>query len=157
MRVAARWTSESLYQMWRSGVSLATWYILQDQKSPSVYQSGFYFHSKSLAHARAKPMRTAFRFPFVAYLHRRSVTVWGRDATSDKRLVKIQRRHGIHGRWRTVARIRSNRYGIFRARLRLPASKQDWFRAVARASGKSHAFSLDRPSSKLRYGPWGGA
>jgi hypothetical protein len=140
--------------MWHSGVSLATWFLLQDQPSPSPYQSGLYFHAGSLQHARAKPMRTAFRFPFVAYLGKGTVRVWGRDATSTKTLVTIQRRHGIHGGWRTVARVRTNRYGIFVATLRLHATKGDWFRATAPGSGNSLAFSLTVPQSH-RYGPWG--
>ena len=155
VRLAARWTAEALYQMWRSGVTLVTWFGLEDRGGRSPYQSGLFFHARSLAHARAKPVLTAFRFPFVAYLGTRTVTVWGRDATSDKRLVTVQLRHGSHGRWRTVARIRSNRLGIFRARLRLTATKRDWLRARAAGSGTSLAFSLTRPSAKLRYGPWG--
>ena len=68
MGLASRWTAESLHQMWISGVSLVTWFDLQDRRSPSPYQSGLYFHSSSLEKARPKPLRTAFRFPFVAYL-----------------------------------------------------------------------------------------
>jgi hypothetical protein len=154
-KLAARWTSEALYQMWRSGVSLVTWFGLEDKGGKSPYQSGLFFHAKSLAQARAKPVRTAFRFPFVAYLGRGTVSVWGRDATSDKQVVTIQRRTGTNGRWRTVARIRSNGSGIFQAKLRLAATKKDWLRATAGGSGVSLAFSLTRPSPKLRYGPWG--
>jgi Cellulase (glycosyl hydrolase family 5) len=153
--LAARWTAEAMYQMWRSGVSLVTWFGLEDTGGKSPYQSGLYFHAKSLARARAKPVRTAFRFPFVAYLGRGTVSVWGRDATSNKRVVAIQRRLGTHGRWRTVARIRSNVSGIFQAKLKLQATKKDWLRASAAASGVSLAFSLTPPSPKLRYGPWG--
>jgi hypothetical protein len=54
-----------------------------------------------------------------------------------------------------VARVRSNGTGIFRAKLRLAATKKDQLRAVASGSGTSLAFSLTRPSPKLRYGPWG--
>jgi len=153
--LAARWTAESLYQMWHSGISLVTWFLLEDYKSSSPYQSGLYFHSKSLEDARPKPVRTAFRFPFVAYLQKKGVTVWGRDATSDKKVVAIQRRRGTHGVWRTVARVRSNADGIFKAALRLKATKKDWFRAVASGSGKSLAFSLTRPHDP-HIGPWGG-
>jgi len=153
--LVSRWTAEAFYQMWRSGVSLVTWFGLKDKGGKSPYQSGLFFHAKSLARARAKPVRTAFRFPFVAYLGRGSVSVWGRDATSNKQVVTIQRRHGTHGNWRTVARVRSNRTGIFRAKLKLSASKKDWLRATAAGSGNSLAFSLTRPSPKLRYGPWG--
>ncbi|HZT84237.1 MAG TPA: hypothetical protein VE984_02300 [Gaiellaceae bacterium] len=155
MGLAARWTAEALYQMWRSGVSLVTWFGLQDRGGRSPYQSGLYRHSQALDNAKAKPVRTAFRFPFVAYLGRGQVTIWGRDATSDRQLVTIQRRHGGQGRWRTVAMIRSNSSGIFKANLRLTATKKDWLRATAPGSGKSLAFSLTRPSPTLRYGPWG--
>jgi hypothetical protein len=153
--LASRWTAEALYQMWRSGVSLVTWFGLEDTGGKSPYQSGLFFHAKSLDNARAKPVRTAFRFPFVAYLGRGNVSVWGRDATSTKQLVTIQRRHGTSGSWRTVARIRSNGSGVFSGRLKLAATKKDWLRATAVGSGYSLAFSLTRPSSKLRYGPWG--
>ena len=154
LALGARWTAESLHQMWLSGVSLVTWFLLEDYKSPSQYQSGLYFHSKSLDDARAKPVLTAFRFPFVAYLQKKIVTIWGRDATSDKELVTIQRRHGRGGGWRTVARVRSNANGIFKASLRLKATSKDWLRAVAPGSGTSLAFSLNRPKDP-RIGPWG--
>jgi cellulase (glycosyl hydrolase family 5) len=153
--LAARWTAEALYQMWRSGISLVTWFGLEDQGGKGPYQSGLYFHASSLAHARAKPVRTAFRFPFVAYLGRGAVRVWGRDATSDTRVVTIQRRHGARGHWGTVAKVRSNRSGIFQANLKLRTTTKDWLRATVSGSGSSLAFSLKRPSAKLRYGPWG--
>ncbi len=152
--LAARWTAESLYQMWRSGVSLATWFDFEDQPGPSLYKSGLYFYSKSLNHARAKPVRTAFRFPFVAYLGRGTVSVWGRDATSSRRTVTIQRRHGVRGPWRTVARIVANRYGIFKATVKLAATSKDWIRAAAPGSGNSLAFSLTVPHDP-HIGPWG--
>jgi Cellulase (glycosyl hydrolase family 5) len=155
LTLAARWTAESLYQMWRSGVSLVTWFLLKDFPSPSPFQSGLYFGAESLADAKAKPTLAAFRFPFVAYLHRRTVRVWGRDATSDSRDVSIQRRHGKRGRWRAVATVTSNRYGIFRASVGLKASKKDWLRAVAPGSGKSLAFSLTVPHASPSIGPWG--
>jgi hypothetical protein len=143
--LATRWTAESLHQMWLSGVSLATWFLLQDYPSPSPFNSGLFFHSSSVASARAKPTRAAFRFPFVAYLKGRKVTIWGRVATSDKQVVTIQRRHGKSGAWRTVALVSSNQSGIFKATLKLKATKKDWLRAVATGSGKSPAFSLTRP------------
>jgi hypothetical protein len=154
LSLAARWTAESLHQMWLSGVSLVTWFLLSDLPSPSPYQSGLYFNSLSSGTARAKPGLTAFRFPFVAYLGKKKVSVWGRDATSDKEVVTIQRRHGRTGKWRTVALITSNRYGIFKANLRLKATKKDWLRSTALGSGNSLAFSLKVPRA-TRIGPWG--
>jgi hypothetical protein len=154
LSLASRWTAESLYQSWRSGVSLLTWYGLLDQSSPSPYQSGLYFHSSAPEDARAKPVLTAFRFPFVAYLHRGTVGVWGRDATSSGARVTIQLRHGKRGPWRTVGYDVANVNGIFQARLKLSATKKDWLRAVAQGSGKSLAFSLSVPSDP-HIGPWG--
>jgi Cellulase (glycosyl hydrolase family 5) len=152
--LAARWTAESLHQMWLSGVSLVTWFLIEDYKSPSQYQSGLYFHAASLQDARPKPSLTAFRFPFVAYLRKKIVSVWGRDATSDTELVTIQRRRGKSGAWRTVARIQSNAIGIFLANLKLKATKKDWLRAIAPDSGNSLAFSLTQPKDP-NIGPWG--
>jgi cellulase (glycosyl hydrolase family 5) len=154
MGLAARWTAESLYQMFRSGVSLVTWFDLQDRPSPSPYQSGLYFHSSSIANARAKPVRTAFRFPFVAYRHSSTVSVWGRDATSSKVRVTIQVRHGKSGRWSTAAYVVANRNGIFKTTLRLRTRTSYWLRAVAAGSGKSLAFSLAVPHYP-HIGPWG--
>jgi hypothetical protein len=154
MGLAARWTAESLYQAWRSGVTLLTWFGLQDRGGKSPYQSGLFRHSSSLARARMKPVRTAFRFPFVAYLGRGKVSIWGRDATSNKQLVTIQLRRGAHGHWRTVARIRANSHGIFTASLRLKATSKDSLRASAAGSGTSLGFSLKVPHDP-HIGPWG--
>jgi Cellulase (glycosyl hydrolase family 5) len=154
LNLAARWTSESLHEMWLSGVSLVTWFLLEDYPSPSPYQSGLYFHAGSLESARAKPVLTAFRFPFVAYLGKGTVTVWGRDATSDTEVVTVQRRHGKAGTWKTVALIRSNASGIFQANLKLKATKKDWLRATTPDSEASLAFSLTRPKDP-NIGPWG--
>ena len=152
--LAARWTAESLHQMWLSGVSLVTWFLILDYPSPSQYQSGLYFYAASLENAKPKPSLTAFRFPFVAYLKKKTVSIWGRDATSDSELVAIQRRHGKTGRWKTVANVQSNANGIFLATLKLKATKKDWLRAVAPGSGNSLAFSLTVPKDP-NIGPWG--
>ena len=155
LSLAARWTSESLQQMWRSGVSLVTWFLLQDYKSPSPFQCGLYFYSKSLNEVRPKPVLTAFRFPFTAYLKGTTVSVWGRDATSDQQDVTIELRHGKHGKWHTVALVTSNEHGIFRATVKVTAAKKDWVRASAAGSGTSLAFSLTRPKNPAFIGPWG--
>jgi Cellulase (glycosyl hydrolase family 5) len=153
--LAARWTAESLHQMWLSGVSLVTWFLIDDKPSPSPYQSGLYYHATSLENARAKPGLTAFRFPFVAYLGaKRTVSVWGRTASSEREAVTIQLRHGRSGAWRSVARISANARGIFQATLKLEAKKTDWLRAKGVDSGNSLAFSLTRPKNP-KIGPWG--
>jgi hypothetical protein len=152
--LAARWTAESLYQAWRSGVSLLTWFVLVDHKAPSPYESGLYYHASSLSQARPKPVLTAFRFPFVAYLHGPTVSIWGRDATSSEARVTIQLRHE-NGSWRTVAYIVANSSGIFRATLKLRATRHDWLRAVAPGSDRSLPFSLTAPYASPKIGPWG--
>ena len=154
LNLASRWTAESLHQMWLSGVSLVTWFLLEDYKSPSPYQSGLYYHTTSLDKARAKPVLTAYRFPFVAYLGTRGVSVWGRDATSTRQVVTVQRSPHRGGPWRTVATLRANGSGIFKAMLKLKATKKDWLRAVAPDSGKSLSFSLTVPHAP-HIGPWG--
>lgn len=152
--LASRWTSESLHQMWRNGVSLVTWFLIQDYRSPSKYQSGLYFYAPTLAAAKPKPVLTAFRFPFVAYLGKNTVSIWGRDGTSDQQLVQVQLRQGLKGPWKTVGLVRANTNGIFKANLKLQATKADWLRAVAPKSGDSLAFSLTRPADP-HVGPWG--
>lgn len=152
--LAARWTAEALHQMWLSGVSLVTWYLLQDNPSPSQYQSGLYFYSPLILGARPKPILTAFRFPFVAYLKGAAVSVWGRDGTSNRQRVAIQLRHGSRGSWRALATIQTNASGVFKGKLRTKVAKKDWLRAAAPGSGTSLAFSLTKPPP-AHYGPWG--
>jgi hypothetical protein len=155
LALAARWTAESLHQMWLSGVSLVTWFLIRDLPSPSPYQSGLYFHTQSLEDAQAKPGMTAFRFPFVAYLGKKHVvSVWGRTATSATEVVTLELRHGKRGTWRPVAQIAANANGIFQAKLKLKATKKDWLRASGADSGDSLAFSLTRPKDP-HIGPWG--
>lgn len=154
----SRATEESLHQMWLSGVSLVTWFLLQDEALSTPYQSGLYYLSGPIATATPKPTLTAFRFPFVAYLGAGSdagtVDVWGRDATSTATPVTVQLGRGAKGPWKTVAKIRANRYGIFQATLPLTATKKNWLRAVAAGSGDSLSFSLTQPHYP-HYGPWG--
>jgi hypothetical protein len=154
LSLAGRWTAESLHQMWLSGVSLVTWFLLEDYPGKSPYQSGLFFHSSKLQSARAKPVRTAFRFPFVAYLGKKTVSVWGRNATSTKTLVTVQLAHRPGGAWRRVATLRTNASGIFKANLRLKAAKNDRLRAIATGSGTSLTFSLTVPHAP-HIGPWG--
>ena len=155
LSLSGRWTAESLHQMWLYGITLVTWFLLEDHASPSPFQSGLYFLSPSLQDAQPKPLLTAFRFPFVAYLKRGTVRVWGRDATSDQQDVTIEQRHGKQGSWQAVAVIASNQYGIFRASMKLNASANDWLRATVLGSGRSLPFSLTQPKYPAHIGPWG--
>ena len=99
-------------------------------------------------------MRTAFRFPFVAYLEGRPSASGVATRRAARLRITVQLRHGKSGSWRTVAYIGANSNGIFRATLKLQAAKTDWLRAVAPGSGKSLAFSLTVPHAP-HIGPWG--
>ena len=54
----------------------------------------------------------AFRFPFVAFSQpNATVTFWGRTPASDAKTLVVEQ--SVLGGWKTVATVRSNRYGIF--------------------------------------------
>jgi len=150
MKLETRWVAESLYQTWKSGATLATWFLLQDEPLHTTpFQSGLYTISSSLANASPKPYLMSFRFPFVAYLKSGGkVKLWGRDMTSDKQDVTIQVRHGTSGAWKNAASIMSNSNGIFLATMPLQAKSTYWVRASAPGSGNSAAFSLTVPSNE---------
>jgi hypothetical protein len=97
---------------------------------------------------------TAFRFPFVAYLGKKGIRVWGRDATSGTDVVTIELRRGARGPWRAVARVRTNSFGILQATLAVRARARDWVRAAASGSDSSLPFALDPPRAP-HIGPWG--
>jgi hypothetical protein len=134
LRRHARWTSEALYRMWSSGVTLVTWWLLRDRPFPAKEnQSGFYACGAAStsddgscwtanASADAPKTRTirAFRFPFVAFPRNGRLFVWGRTPSSAAARVMIQVRSG--SRWRTVARLGANQHGIFMRTLRVSAS-----------------------------------
>jgi hypothetical protein len=119
-----RWVSEALYRMWRQGVELVVWFQLRDNPKGTftwgqTWQSGLFFKTTDLyAAEKAKPARTAVRFPFVALPARGGgVSLWGRapEARARARVV-IERR--TRGRWRRVAALRADADGVFQRRLR---------------------------------------
>ena len=133
----AQWVSEALFRAWQAGVSMFTWFLLRDQPRPSDFQSGLY-----LRNWQAKPALVAFRFPFVALRHARSVYVWGRTPGGHAATAVIERKSGRA--WKRVAQVRTNSSGIFTRTLplRLPPSAS----MRARISGASSiAFPLRLP------------
>jgi hypothetical protein len=143
--------------MWRSGITLVTWWLLQDQPYPaSAFQSGLYFGRAPLASARAKPTLTAFRFPFVAYLRGNGVYVWGRTPGGVPGSVVIQRRAGPGGGWREIATVAANGNGIFTRLLPIHATASDFLRArLVDDSGTTLSFSLTEPPDR-RIDAFGG-
>jgi hypothetical protein len=147
IKLETRWVGESFYQLWKSGATLGTWFLLQDEPSTTPFQSGLYFGSGSVSSAVAKPLLQPFAFPFVAYLKSGGkVQIWGRDTTSDMQPVTIDMKVGT--KWRTVAVVTSNSYGIFQAKLAVHALAKYSMRASAPGSGTSATFSLTVPSAE---------
>jgi hypothetical protein len=134
----ARWTAEGLYRMWRAGVTTVTWFLTDDDPvSRSPYQSGLYF-----ADGRPKLAWQAFRFPLVAFNSGRRVYVWGRTPWGRSGRVVIQQK--VTRRWRTVAAVRANSYGIFSRKIRI--TQRGFVRArLAGGSASSVPFSLRKP------------
>lgn len=158
-KLHARWVSEALYRMWRSGVTLVTWWTIRDRPMSETYEQGGLFFcgsastaddgacAGSLAADRQKLAFRAFRFPFVALPRAGGVYVWGRTPTSSPGRVVIQRR--VRGGWQRVASLRADADGMFARRLSLP--KIGTFRARFRREN-SLRYALKRPRDvEVRY------
>jgi hypothetical protein len=145
----ARWVAEALYRMWQAGVSAVIWFRLQDDPlRVSPYQSGFF-----TAGGKAKPSLEAFRFPFVAFHGGKGVSVWGRTPLGKSGSVIVEARAGT--RWRSVARLRADRNGIFSRRLPASTSATTALRAwLVAPAERSVPFSLTVPPSR-RTTPFG--
>jgi hypothetical protein len=150
MALLKRWIPEAFYRMWASGVDLIAWFLLMDQPpTASFYQSGLYFYGQTLATAKAKPYLEAFRFPFVALRRGRTVYVWAHTPFGRRAPVLVEQRTGR--RWQPVSRLRTDRYGIAQAVLRLKPVGE--FRAVYR-SEHSLPFSMSVPRDQF-FNPFG--
>ena len=143
LALQARWVSEAMYTMWRSGVSLVTWFTLVDSPFPdSPYQSGLYF-----VNGKPKPALEAFRFPFVALKAGTSLRLWGRTPGSKPGRVVVERQGSG---WRRIATVRTDRFGIFNV-------KRPFVAGVYRARFAGEptlAFSTTEPPDHF-YRPFG--
>lgn len=151
-RLHARWVAEALYVMWRSGVSLVTWFQLRDDPLDATqFQSGLYQNAATYASAAPKLALTAFRFPFVSYQDKLGILYWGRTPGGRAATVLVERSAGAG--WKTVQKVRANRFGIFTGRLaqRLTGSMRA---RLAGTGDASLAFSLKRESDRY-YWPFG--
>ena len=105
----ARWLEQSLYVLWRQGVTTVLW--LQIVDSPpipsygSTYQAGLYY-----ADGTSKPAAQAFRFPFVSRrLNRGHIQTWGRAPHGGKLAIEQWRR----GRWLVLRTLFAQRGQVF--------------------------------------------
>ena len=108
LALQTRWVSEALYKMSQSGVTLVTWFSLDDQlRASSPYQSGLYFHNGT-----PKPTLRAFRFPFVAFRNGAGqIDVWGRTPSGKPGIVAIEQRSGTT--WKRFGTVKTNEFGVF--------------------------------------------
>jgi len=143
-----RWVPHALYEMWRSGVSMVTWFQLRDDApTTSFYQAGLYD-----GRGRAKAFREAFRFPFVAFPQGNGVYAWGRTPWGKPGVVAVEQR-AKGGPWKPLGNVRSNRYGVFEGTFRTGTT--GFLRARLLSTGeRSAAFSLAEVPDQF-FNPFG--
>jgi hypothetical protein len=145
--IHARWVADSIYRMWRNGVTVATWWRVRDEPMHvSRYQSGFF-----TTRWGAKRSLAAFRFPFVAFRAPGGITVWGRTPGSRPGPVVLHVKRGA--RWVRIGRLPANADGIFRGKVRL-ANRTGAVRATWRRS-RSVPFALVPPRAPRNIDPFG--
>jgi Cellulase (glycosyl hydrolase family 5) len=149
-----RWVSQMLYEMYSSGVSLVTWFLLRDEPlESSRFQSGLYYAgSGGISSDRAKTTLRAFRFPFVAMPEtvngKTKVALWGRTPTSKSGKVVIERKSG--SKWKKVKTLSANSYGIFKARIAKPANTKYLRARLSDGSDQSAEFALATPKKSWK-------
>ncbi len=120
-----RWIPQTLYQLWRQGVSMAMWFLIRDQPPmpnyADTYQSGMYLYDGT-----PKPSQRAFAFPFLLVSERSGRERWWTRAPATGRL-QVQRR--VHGRWRPVFTVHVHRYQVIQRQIPRQARGGRW-RAV---------------------------
>ncbi len=159
MKIETRWTAEALYRSWKAGVDHFFWYSLRDPEPEprlpfsQTDQSGLYFRGPTVAQDQPKKFLYAFRFPFVAYPRRNSLSFWGRTPNSRGGRVAIQLLRGGH--WRRALVTRASKAGIFQGvvRRRYGANRRGAARAVYHGRA-SVPFSM-RPVPDFPHPPFG--
>jgi hypothetical protein len=151
-KLHARWTAEALYQVWRSGLTMAVWtqlrdYPLSNDPTFGAYQAGLYYYPDAL-HPDPWPKLAlkAFRFPFVAYKANGRISIWGRTPNGDPGAIKIQRKTSS-GSWLTKKPVTANANGIFTLSW-ASTDKTGYYRALT-DTDDSVQFSLVRPPDRF--------
>jgi hypothetical protein len=126
----ARFLTESLFELWRQGVSAVIWWYLRDQAPgaagfAATQQSGLFLRG-----GRAKPAYRAFRFPFLARREGRGrVLLWGKAPAPGPVVVERRAPAG----WAPLARAVAGRDRVFLARVDAGGG----FRARVRQDGQT--------------------
>lgn len=150
MGILSRWASEAMFRSWRAGVDNFFWLTLRDWKKPAgvpfsqSIESGLWFRGATLQKDRPKRVLKAFRFPFVAFRHKRGIMVWGRTPNSKPGRVTIRfgRKYGKVNR--RVKVVRSNKFGVFQKFIRTSLGRNKRGFLTARFGATSLPFSLKR-------------
>jgi Concanavalin A-like lectin/glucanases superfamily len=152
MPLHARWTAEALYRMWAAGVSLVTWLRLRDGPYPEdPTQAGLWFDGgASLSCDAPKLSRTAFGFPFVALKQPRGALVWLRTPTNRAGPVVVEQLSGK--KWKRVASVRADRYGVVLRSLKLKAARGSFSISQSWTRSYSQVVACDGPRSYWRLG-----
>ena len=147
-----RWVAEALYRMWQNGVSLVTWFSIRDQPlATSYYQSGLFYRGGTVAADRPKPALRAFRFPFVAFVERGGVRVWGRTPGGKPGAVVVEQ--SFRGGWKRLGVLQAGTNGIFGRVFRTGTSGTVRAR-LANGTDRAAAFSL-KPVPDRFFTPFG--
>jgi hypothetical protein len=146
-KLLTRWVPQALYVMWKSGVSLVTWFLLKDQPmTTSYYQSGLLYGDGS-----AKPYAKGFRFPLVAFPASSGCTYWGRTPPGTSGRLDLQVRVGTA--WRTAKSFRIAGNTVFQGKI--AGVRSGWVRARFAATGDtSLPFGLTQVPDRF-FNPFG--
>ncbi len=127
--VQARYLEQSMYLLWRQGVSVFMWLEIRDAAPLRHYLAHFSWGGLYYYSGVAKPAATAYRFPFVTQrLNGRRLQAWGRAPCSG--LLTISRQLSSH-RWVILARLNVSAEQVFVATLR----ERGWAALRAQVSG----------------------
>ncbi len=161
----AAWVSRALHRLWVAGVSLVDWQFLIDPYGGTPLASpdgsiGLYPRPAGLyspgpggntAFARPKPFLRGFTLPFDPLrVNRRQVRVWALLMHGGQ--TALLQRQGRGGRWRAIAHLRADGYGVLNVLLPLAAGEH-----LRLCAGTLHSASAwvppARGSSRARQAP----
>ena len=136
-----QWISEAMYEMWRTGISLVTWFLLRDG---DVFQSGLYKPGKTIADDRPrKAMLASFRFPFVGHVVGGKINVWGRTPWAKPGKVVVE--ESTTTGWQRLGIVTTNKFGMFERMFGSPRGKLVRARTLGTNPLTSQPFPLAGP------------